>query len=146
MMLPHIRLYGGTRGDPCDHRHSAPNHRIFPADDRRQEVVEQHALAVAVVFDLVASRARPAAWRCMRERIRPLCRLSDTVFVSLERHRGVTGVTRREYYVRRTTECILAAERCPDYRATLMHVAATYESIAIEVESRQNGTSVTAAP
>jgi hypothetical protein len=54
---------------------------------------------------------------------------------------GVTAVTRRQYYVRRATECIVTADRCPAHRATPMHMAATYVRMAIEViDTRHDNT------
>ncbi len=40
MMLPHIRLRGGTPDHPCDHTHPAPDHRIssrLPAQGHRTD-------------------------------------------------------------------------------------------------------------
>ena len=44
------------------------------------------------------------------------------------------GVTRREYYVNRAAECLLASEQIPSDREVLLHMAATYIGIAIESE------------
>jgi hypothetical protein len=43
-------------------------------------------------------------------------------------------VTRREYYVNRAAECLLASEQIPTDREVLLHMAATYIGIAIESE------------
>jgi len=43
-------------------------------------------------------------------------------------------VTRREYYVNRAAEFLVASEQIPSDRNALLHMAATYVRIAIESE------------
>jgi hypothetical protein len=43
-------------------------------------------------------------------------------------------VTRREYYVSRAAEFLVASEQIPSDRNALLHMAATYVKIAIESE------------
>jgi hypothetical protein len=44
------------------------------------------------------------------------------------------NVTRREYYVDRAAECLLASEQIPSDRDVLLHMAATYIKIAVDSE------------
>ena len=45
-------------------------------------------------------------------------------------------MTRREYYIARAEECLLASEQIPSDRDVLLHMAATYITIAVEIELR----------
>jgi hypothetical protein len=90
---------------------------------------------------LVGTGAAPYRWRrrslLAGPHSRPLLKVPGTIQIVL-RCAGEQvlelSVTRREYYVDRAAECLLASEQIPSDRDVLLHMAATYIKIAIDSE------------